>query len=460
MVSEPTAAAASFAYDFHVALDGSGINGLEGMAGVCCFRYDPVSNAYAWKIRYFDGVGAGHAVAVQPETGLGFLGNAGQHLLLYDLRTLDEVARQSTLAFECPRTSLQGSTHLVWTGPRQFIAAVGEHFVAFDADRLAAPEQLRKHGVKLPHAIKRSASGRYIAYGSMDQPADGKAGEARHIGIWDRETDTVRIVDLPATCWHIVAHPTEDLLYAVSFRVAPQDGDDWHEWGMAWLKQYAFEIDLATARVRRHWVAGRDIPAHINSDVILSDSELLFCTGGSQTVIGISLKDFASWRIVIDERPGLAGQIRHPREVAATVGGTLARGNIFTNSRHFVGALMISRGTLLDSIYGCALSADGKLLFTANRGLNRISVYDYPSGELRLSVDMPPIQDYFPWMAASADPRLGFHHAALVETKPVVVKSDGRPPRPPRGNSTGSSPSPPLEPAPSRVPRRVPRPNR
>ena len=77
MVSEPTAAAASFAYDFHVALDGSGINGLEGMAGVCCFRYDPVSNAYAWKIRYFDGVGAGHAVAVQPETGLGFLGNAG-----------------------------------------------------------------------------------------------------------------------------------------------------------------------------------------------------------------------------------------------------------------------------------------------------------------------------------------------------------------------------------------------
>ena len=151
MASDPPA----YAYDLHVALDGSGINGLEGMAGVCCFRYDPLTNGYAWKIRYFDGIGAGHAVAVQPETGLGFLGNAGQHLLLYDLHSLDEVARQSTLAFECPRSSLQGSTHLVWAGPRRFIAAVGEHFLAFDADHLDTPETLIKHGVKLPNAIKR-----------------------------------------------------------------------------------------------------------------------------------------------------------------------------------------------------------------------------------------------------------------------------------------------------------------
>ncbi len=455
MASAPPANARSYRYALHVALDGSGINGLEGMAGVCCFCYDPASNGYAWKIRYYDGIGAGHAVAVQPETGLGFLGNAGQHLLFYDLGSLDEVARQSTLTFACPRSSLQGSTHLVWDGPRRLITAVGDHFMAFDVDRLSDPQTRVAHGVKLPHAIKRSASGRYIAYGAMDQPADGRDGAANHIGIWDTSDDSVRIVDLPATCWHIAAHPTEDLLYAVSFRVAPQDGDDWHEWGMAWLKQYAFEIDLACARVRRHWVAGRDIPAHINSDVIVSDRELIFCTGGSQTVIGIALDDFASWRIIVDERPGLAGQLRHPREVASTVGGTLARGNIFTNSRHFVGALMISRGTLLDSIYGCQLSADGTLLFTANRGLNRISVYDYPSGELRLAVDMPPIQDYFPWMAPTSDPRLGFHHAALVESSRVSP-----PPRPPRGNSTGSSPSPSPAPTPSPAPRRPPRPNR
>jgi hypothetical protein len=404
----------SYRYAYHVALDGNGVNGLEGMAGVCLFLYDPEDDRYAWKVKFYDGAGAGHAVALNPASGLGFLGNAGQHLLFYDLAGLDEVGRQSTLAFECPRSSVQGSTHLVWTGPRSFVTAVGEHFYAVEVDNMAAAERLVPHRVKLPHAMKRSASGRYVVYGSMDQPADGRAGEARHVGIWTPETGEVRVVDLPATCWHLVESRSEDLAYAVSFRVAPQDGDDWHEWGMAWLKQYVFEIDLETARVRRHWVAGRDIPAHINSDVILSRRELLFCNGGSQTVIGISLDDFASWRIVVDEKPTLSEQLQYPREIASTVTGALARGNVFSNSRHFAGALHVSRGTLLDSIYGCALSADQTLLFTANRGLNQISVYDYPSGRLRLAAPLPEISEYFPWMGSGTDPRLGLHHSLLI----------------------------------------------
>ena len=403
-----------YPYAYHVALDGSGVNGLEGMAGVCLFLYDPEGDRYAWKVRFYDGIGGGHSVALNPESGLGFLGNTGQHLLLYDLATLDEVGRHSTLAYECPRSSLQGSTHLVWTGARSFVTAVGEHFYAVEADRMEAAERLVKHRVKLPHAMKRSASGRYIVYGSMDQPADGRDGEARHVGIWTVETGEVRVVDLPATCWHLVQSRDEDLAYAVSFRVTPQDGEDWHEWGMAWLKEYVFEIDLERACVRRHWVAGRDIPAHINSDVALSSRELLFCTGGSQTVIGVGLEDLASWRIVVDEKPDPAEQLQYPREVASTVTGALARGNIFTNSRLFAGALQVSRGTLLDSIYGCQLSADETLLFTANRGLNRISVYEYPGGELRLRAPMPPIQDYFPWMSAGADPRLGLHQSVLI----------------------------------------------
>jgi hypothetical protein len=404
----------TYRYAYHVALDGSGVNGLEGMAGVCLFLYDPEGDRYAWKIKFYDGIGAGHAVAINQESKLGFLGNAGQHFLIYDAEVLDEVARQSTLTFECPRSSIQGSTHLVWTGPRTFVTAVGEHFYAIDVDRMEAAERLIRHGVKLPHAMKRSASGRYVAYGSMDQPADGRGGEARHVGIWTVATGEVRIVDLPATCWHIVESRTEDVVYAVSFRVAPQDGYDWHDWGMAYLKEYVFEIDLERARVRRHWVAGRDIPAHINSDITLSRDELLFCNGASQTVIGVSLADLATWRVVVDEKPTRSEQLQYPRELLSTVTGALARGNIFTNSRHFAGALHVSRGTLLDSIYGCALSADETLLFTANRGLNRISVYDYPSGQLRLSAPLPPLQDYFPWMDPSADPRLGLHHSVLV----------------------------------------------
>ncbi|VWX54045.1 hypothetical protein [Novosphingobium sp. 9U] len=56
----------AYPYAFHVALDGNGVNGLEGMAGVCLFRFDPDGNRYAWKVSYFDGIGAGHAVSIDP----------------------------------------------------------------------------------------------------------------------------------------------------------------------------------------------------------------------------------------------------------------------------------------------------------------------------------------------------------------------------------------------------------
>jgi hypothetical protein len=92
----------------------------------------------------------------------------------------------------------------------------------------------------------------------------------------------------------------------------------------------------------------------------------------------------------------------------------LARGNMFTNSRHFLGALRVSRFSLLDSVYATKLSADQTLLFTANRGLNHITIYDYPAGTIRLRVDMPPIQDYQSFIPQSADPRLGFHHSVLL----------------------------------------------
>lgn len=403
----------SYPYHFHIALDGNGINGLEGMAGVCSFLYDPANHQYAYKIRYYDGVAAGHAVSLNPSGSIGFLGNAGQHLVLYDGRNLDELGRVSTLRYETPRTSLQGSTHVTWLADDEFITAIGGGLYRFSTHALERGERIADHCLKLPHAMKMTASRRYIVLGSMDNPADGAAGEARHVGIFDLHTMQMRVVDLPATCWHLVAHPSEDLFYAVSFRVAPQDYVDWHEWAMAYLKEYAFEIDAATGSVRRHWCAGREVPAHINSDVCLSDSELIFCNGASQTIMFIDLQTFASYRF-IDERPDLQAHIERPREVATQVFDVLARGNMFTNSRHILGALRVSRFTLLDSIYACQLSSDQSLLFTANRGLNHISIYDYPGATLRLRVPMPPIQDFVPWMSNAADPRLGFHHGCLI----------------------------------------------
>ncbi len=402
-----------YPYAFYVALDGNGANGLEGMAGICLFLYDPATERFAWKVSYYDGIAGGHACSVNPSGQVGFLGNAGQHLLFFDAGTLDEVARISTLRFETPDTSLQGSTHLAWLDDRRFITAIGKHFWRFSLEDLASPERLERHGVHLPHAIKLTASGRRLCYGSMDDPSRGRRGEARHVGVRDMETGEVTVIKLPATCWHVLPHPSEEVFYAISFRVAPLDRVDYHEWGIAWLKEYVFEIDAESKQVRRHWATGRETPAHINSDIAISDSELIFCNGASQSILFLDLETFAHHRM-IDELPDAAAIAQRPREVATQAYDVLARGNVFGNSQHILGALRVSRFSLLDSVYACQLSADQRLLFTANRGLNHITVYDYPSNRIRLRAPMPDIQEFVPSLSPLADPRLGFHHGALV----------------------------------------------
>jgi hypothetical protein len=410
-----------YPYRFHIALDGNGLNGLEGMAGVCQFLFDPADNSYAYKIRYFDGIAGGHSVSVNPGGTMGFLGNTGQHLLVYDARTSLEIARQSTLSFETNDSSLRGSTHAVWISDTEFVAAVGDFFYMFDTRNLSAGRKLGPHKVKLPHAMKLTASGRYLVYGSMDHPRASGEREAREVGVYDLQTRTARRVELPTTCWHVATDAARDIFYCLSFRVLPQDYEDYHEWAMAFLKEYAFEIDAATGSVLRHWACSRDVPAHINSDIALSDSELIFCTGGSQTIMLIDRASFATYRM-IDERPNLQTLSNNKRALAAQVADAFSRGSPLPNSRHFVNALRISRFSILDSVYACQLSMDQSLLFTANRGLNHITIYDYPSNRIRLQVKMPDLHDYVS-LPKSADPRLGFHHGFLCSPAPTPVRS-------------------------------------
>ena len=405
-----------YPYRFHIALDGSGLNGLEGMAGVCQFHFDPADNAYAYKISYYDGIAGGHSVSVNPGGTIGFLGNTGQHLLLYDARNSVDIARQSTLRFETNDTSLRGSTHAVWLSDREFVTAIGDFFYRFDVRNLGAGQELGPHKVKLPHAIKLTASGKYLVYGSMDHPRMGRDGEAREVGIFDLATGIARRIELPTTCWHVVADASKDVFYGLSFRVLPQAYEDYHEWAMAYLKEYAFEIDAESGHVLRHWVCSRDVPAHINSDVTISDRELIFCTGASQTIVFIDRESFAHYRM-IDERPNFETLANNKRALAKQVADALSRGNPIPDSRHFVSALRISRFAVLDSVYACQLSEDQSLLFTANRGLNHITVYDYPSNEIRSQVKMPDLHEYIS-LPKAADPRLGFHHGYLCSPKP------------------------------------------
>lgn len=406
----------NYPYQFHIALDGNGINGLEGMAGVCSFLFDPADNAYAYKINYHDGLGGGHAVNVSPDGQTGYLGTAGQHLALYDPFSLDPLDRISTLRFEENDTSIRGSTHVVWMNNQEFIVAIGDYFYKFHIHNLNKGEKLGPHKIMLPHSMKLTASGRYLCYGSMDNPALREKGEAKSVGIFDLETGETTIIKLPATCWHLIPDLKKEVFYAVSFRVLPQDHVNYHQWAMAFFKEYAFEIDAREKKVSRHWVCGREIPSHINSDVTISDTELIFCNGGSHTIVFIDLNSFSKFRI-IDERPDMTELWNHKRTMANTVYDVLVRGGAFTSNQHILGALRVSRFRLMDSVHACMLSKDQSLLFTANRGLNHITIYDYPSLEKRLRVPMPDIQEYVPWVGKMADPRLGFHHSYLVNPK-------------------------------------------
>ena len=399
-----------YPYAFHVALDGAGLNGLEGRAGVCVFKYDPADGAHAYKVTYFDGVAGGHAPSVDPSRRTGFLGNAAQHLLFYDATTGEEADRVSTLRFEVPDTSIKGSTHLVWLDDTEFLTAIGEQFWRFDVNRLTKAEPVAPHGLKIPHAMKRTASGRYVVYGGMDHPG---RGEAKEVGILDLVTGTTQRVELPTTCWHVACHPVLDVFYAVSFRVAPGDGHDWHEWAMSYLREYAYEIDAESGQVLRHWSGGREIPAHVNSDVTISDTELIFCTGGSQTVVLIDLDSLAAHRL-IDENPGVASTWTLPvsRGRRSSTRCRAARSSptpSITSARSRSAAAPSSMASTPASSPPTRPCSSPR---TAGRTTSRSTTTR--AWSCAIGCRCPSCRSSTPGCATWSDPRLGFHHSYLV----------------------------------------------
>ena len=152
----------TYPYSFQIALDGNGINGLEGMAGVCNFLFDPADNSYAFKIKYFNGMAGGHAVSISPDRKYGYMGTAGQHLGLYDPYSLDELDRVSTLGYEINDTSIRGCTHVAWINKEEFITAIGDYFYQFNVNNLRSGTKLGPHKLMLPHSMKFTANGKYL----------------------------------------------------------------------------------------------------------------------------------------------------------------------------------------------------------------------------------------------------------------------------------------------------------
>lgn len=398
------------AFDYFIALDGHGLNGFEGFAGIARLRCDPDADRYDIAVTFFDGVAGGHATQINDQGTLGFLGNLSQTLLFYDPRSLREITRISTLRFCAPEVSYSSQTHVVWLSERSFITVLGAEFFRFDLDRLDRPERLGPHGVTLPHAIKRSPSGRYLFYGAMDRD---DVGYANQVGVFDLETGTARAVRLPATAWHIGVHPTRDVFYAPTQRCAPQGDMEFTEYTMAHLKNYLFEVDGASATVLRHASIPKDMPAFLTSDVVVCQDEILYNCCASSVIVRVDLETMTRIRYV-DERVGVIGSLRYLRSGLANLAESVSRVNIPDAVHTLAKSLRITRGSLLDGSYGLQLSPDRRFVLSAHRGRNQVIVYDYPALRPVRRIDFPAIRRFFPgqlgWLS---DTRLGFHHSAL-----------------------------------------------
>lgn len=398
-------------FDFYIALDGNGLNGFEGFGGVARLRGDTQRDVFDVSVNYFDGFSGGHATQLNPQGTIGFLGNLSQTLLFYDPRTLEEVKRFSTLRFAAPDVFYQSQTHVVWLAERRFITVLGPDFYELDLDDLENPRRLGAHGVTLPHALKKSPSGRYLFYGAMDHDQRGYANQA---GVFDLETNTARVVKLPATVWHLGVHPTRDVFYAPTQRCAPQGDMEFTEYTIAHFKNYLFEIDGASAQVTRHCSIPKDLPGALTSDVVVTEDEVIYNACASGVLVRVDLETLSRVEYV-DERASTWDTVTHLRTAWSNLVESASRANIFGGPHVLMKALRATRFSALDGSYGLALTPDRKYALSAHRGLNEVRVYRYPDFSLHRRIRFPEIQAYFPkHFGRLDDPRLGFHHSTLV----------------------------------------------
>jgi hypothetical protein len=397
-------------FDFFIALDGHGLNGFEGFGGIARLRCNPDTEQYDIDVTFFDGCAGGHATQINKEGTIGFLGNLSQLLLFYDPRTLKEIKRMSTLRYHAPEVFYSSQTHVAWLSEKRFVTVIGPDFYVFDFDDMDKPERLGSHKVTLPHALKISPSGRYLFYGAMDHDTKGYANQ---VGIFDLKTNKAKTVQLPATAWHLGLHPTEDIFYAPTQRCTPQGNMEFTEYTMAHLKNYLFEIDGPSATVLRHLSIPKDMPGFLTSDVVVTDSQVLYNCCASNVIAVVDLETF-SHVTYIDEKPSAFQELKHCRTGWSNLLEGFSRANLPSSVHTFIKTMRISRWSTLDGSFGLQRSPDGRFLLSAHRGLNEVIVYSTPDFRVVKRIPFPPIRKFFPeHLGVLDDTRLGFHHSAL-----------------------------------------------
>jgi hypothetical protein len=205
----------------------------------------------------------------------------------------------------------------------------------------------------------------------------------------------------------VAVHPEKPIGWAATYSFATEDSD-YVEWAPAYTREYVFEIDLETAKVRRSWSSAASFPIHLNSDlepwVEGGAPKLYVASGGSHAVVEIDLTDFASARS-IDVLPGMLQRALSGRQLERNIAGAFLRKSLFTESNLFAQTYAVTGRRFFDGVYCVRVSPDGAHLVAGNRGYNYLRVMDRASFATVYETQLPKLDSGL---------HLGLHHSELV----------------------------------------------
>ncbi|MGB7622523.1 MAG: hypothetical protein WBN92_09260 [Terriglobia bacterium] len=405
-------------FSVFMALDGPHLDGLIGSGGI--LRFDWPERKFF--IQHYPGISAAHNVSIAPGGELALLGNFSQQIALLDITRPDSmkmVARQSTMYFEDCLYRLRSNTHHLWyPDNRRFIGAIGDHLYRFNIDDLKAPEQLGPHRLFNAHEIRWDPTHRYILIGDLGPEHQA----AQQVAVFDlEEPDPLkrsRVIKVPTNnVWHCCVHPHKPVGYALTYSFAT-DNENYIDWAPSYTREYILEIDLPSARVTRSWSCGAEFPIHLNSDVgVTEDNVLYVASGGSHTVVEIPLETFDESR-VLSCVPSWWVRMLIVRQRLKNLLGSFSRKPTLISTHYILQTLQVTGWRIMDGIYAARVSPGGRYMITGNRGYNVVSVYERKTQERIFEKSLPFRKDRYGlnphYHLGSRGYHLGMHHSEVM----------------------------------------------